>query len=153
MDRLILFIPKTLISIQTCREIILLKDGITIYRKQFSLLIDTTKPNHTRANEGVAPLSQSTFTKVTTMTMLKIHMIEIALANLVASESAEIVGMGWQIELSSGNTLFIEPSDEGFVHQLLYKATDEHKEHFGDWLTLERVSRLTELINEVDEDE
>ncbi len=86
------------------------------------------------------------------MTMLKIHMIEIALANLVASESAEIVGMGWQIELSSGNTLFIEPSDEGFVYQVLYKATDEHKEYFGDWLTLERVSRLTELINEVDED-
>ena len=38
-------------------------------------------------------------------------MIEIALANLVASENAEIVGMNWQIELGSGNTLY------GFLNQ------------------------------------
>jgi hypothetical protein len=80
-------------------------------------------------------------------------MIEIALANLVASESAEIVGMSWQIELSSGNTLFIEPSDEGFVYQVLYKATDEpenSQEYFSDREELTCVSQLQDLINEVD---
>lgn len=93
-------------------------------------------------------------------------MIEVALANLVASGEAEIVGMNWQIELGSGNTLFIEPSDEGFVYQILHEESEVYKEYEGDpeaLLTISKyftdrealncVSQLQDLINEVDEDE
>ena len=80
----------------------------------------------------------------------KLQMMLIALANLVASGSAEIVGMNWQIELGSGNTLFIEPSDEGFVYQILHLETEEYAEHFGDREALTSVSQLQDLINEVD---
>ncbi len=75
-------------------------------------------------------------------------MLQIALANLVASESAEIVGMDWQIELGSGNILWVEPSDEGFVYQIRYVSDD--KEYYGDRKELTCVSQLQDLINEVD---
>jgi hypothetical protein len=94
--------------------------------------------------------------------MQKIYMLQIALANLVASESAEIVGMNWQIELSSGNTLFIEPSDEGFVYQVLHEELEVYEEYEGDpealvttskYFTnreeLTCVSQLQDLIIEV----
>jgi hypothetical protein len=83
-------------------------------------------------------------------------MLQIALANLVASESAEIVGMNWQVVLGSGNTLFIEPSDEGFVYQILHSTAkdveepENSKEYFSDREELNCVSQLQDLINEVD---
>ena len=82
--------------------------------------------------------------------MQKLFMIQIALANLAASGGAEIVGMNWQIELGSGNTLFIEPSDEGFTYQIFHVATEDSKEYFSDHEELTCVSQLQDLINEVD---
>ena len=87
--------------------------------------------------------------------MQKLFMLQIALANLAASGGAEIVGMNWQIELDSGNTLFIEPNDEGFVYQILHstaKDTEEpeNSEYFSDREELTCVSQLQDLINEVD---
>lgn len=81
--------------------------------------------------------------------MQKLLMLQIALANLVASGEAEIVGMNWQIELSSGNRLFVEPSNEGFIYQLYQQETDEYHEHYGDREELTCVSQLQDLINEV----
>jgi len=86
----------------------------------------------------------------------KIYMLQIALANLAASGGAEIVGMNWQIELGSGNTLFIEPSDEGFVYQILHSTANDieepenSQEYFSDREELTCVSQLQDLINEVD---
>jgi hypothetical protein len=79
----------------------------------------------------------------------KLQMMLIALANLVASEEAKIVGMNWHIELGSGNTLFVEPSDEGFIYQVLRLETEEYAEHYGDREELTCVSQLQDLINEV----
>lgn len=81
--------------------------------------------------------------------MQKLFMLNIALANLAASGGAEIVGMNWQIDLASGNTLFVEPSDEGFIYQVLRLETEESAEHFGDREELTCVSQLQDLINEV----
>jgi hypothetical protein len=94
--------------------------------------------------------------------MQKLFMLNIALANLVASGEAEIVGMNWQIELGSGNTLFIEPSDEGFVYQILHEESEVYKEYEGDPEALQTISKyftdreelicvsqLQDLINEV----
>lgn len=78
----------------------------------------------------------------------QLRMIEIALANLVASESATIVGMNWQIKLESGNILWIEPSDEGFVYQVYYEATEDCQEHYGDREALTCVSQLKNLMDD-----
>lgn len=90
--------------------------------------------------------------------MNKLLMLQIALANLVASEDARIVGMNWQIALESGDILFVEPSDEGFVSQIFhpenpYRVPPIYKEYYEDRQALISVSQLQNLINEVDEDE
>lgn len=84
--------------------------------------------------------------------MQKLLMLQIALANLVASGGAEIVGMNWQI-FRGKNILFVEPSDDGFLFNWLNLATDESPEHFTELAPLTSVSQLQNLINEVDEDE
>jgi hypothetical protein len=81
----------------------------------------------------------------------KLRMIEIALANLVASGESTIIGMTWQIKLESGNILWIEPSDEGFVYQVYYEASEDCKEHYGNFGVIATVRDLRDLISEVAE--
>ena len=94
-----------------------------------------------RKREGVAPLSQSTFTKVTTMQ--KLFMIQAFLQRYAELHPDNIdgkIGEEYIFDLWEDDILSVRMADEGYEYSWLRQSE-------GIWHALETVSELKELLS------